>query len=129
MKITNTTNNDINVTIGGTDYSLPAGGEIVGVPAKDAEYWVTKLHQFLICEPEKGEEGEVVSTPHRVADIERAVANGDLDQKEAEVAKTKADAEAKKAEADAKKVAKEAAKKEEGEKVEAPKTKEAKKDN
>lgn len=94
MKVINTTDQEIRVNILGKEYVLEAEGELTGVPQKDAEYWVTKLHQFLIVEAEDEDKKKVEQSPQRVKDIEKAEEAGDLKPEEAKAAKEKAEKEA-----------------------------------
>lgn len=52
MKIKNPTSSNIEVLINGTEYKLPADGELLGVNEDVAKYWKDNLHNFLILENE-----------------------------------------------------------------------------
>jgi hypothetical protein len=52
VKIINTTNQVVRTEILGTQYEIEPQGFIENVPEADAEYWVTKIHEFLIVEQE-----------------------------------------------------------------------------
>lgn len=47
MKVTNPTDSDISVQIEGIVYSIEAGSSIDNVPAKHAEDWKTRTHNFI----------------------------------------------------------------------------------
>lgn len=62
MVVTNPTDQDINVSIKGTDYFLAANSSIKGVKESHAIYWKNSLHQFLIVSPETKEVEKVEKT-------------------------------------------------------------------
>lgn len=79
MKIINTTKNDIKVSILGKEYHLEPEGELEGVDEAAAEYWVTKLHQFLIVEPEDADKKPAIGSVE-----EEAAKAGDEKKEEVE---------------------------------------------
>ena len=50
VKLINPTKSEVRTEILGRQYVIEAGGSIENVPEADAEYWVTKIHQFLIVD-------------------------------------------------------------------------------
>ena len=56
MKVINPTENEITVRICGVDYTLPAKGELTGVPSEHAVHWRNRLHEFIKIEPEGNDE-------------------------------------------------------------------------
>lgn len=48
MKITNPTNSKISITYRGTNYEIEAGNEIRDIPKEVANYWKSRIHNFII---------------------------------------------------------------------------------
>lgn len=68
MKLTNPTQNHIVVSIFGTEYSLEAG-KTISVPEPVGVYWKTKLHEFLLVEPDGDEVKDGSAIPKKVAEV------------------------------------------------------------
>lgn len=81
MILRNPTPNEIKVQIEGVHYTLPANGELKGVPDAHGEYWKVNLHQFIEVEPEDTEE-EITKKAAKTPD---APESNDSDEKKDEV--------------------------------------------
>jgi hypothetical protein len=69
MKIVNPTDSDVYVVIEGTEYSIPARGEITGVKEEHAFHWKKRVHGFLQVQPEpKAEKPKVEEAVEEVAE-------------------------------------------------------------
>jgi len=52
MIVINPLDEEITVTLSGNVYTVPAKGQVKGVPVRDALYWKDSLHNFLTLQEE-----------------------------------------------------------------------------